>query len=225
VAFPQRFAVTLPFGACAGVALPDAAPPEAQWPAALHAGERAFAAGLPEARRASWIGGRLALRAALEAAGLSAGDAILATDRGAPRLPEGVTGSISHKADLAVAVAGRPPASVGVDLERIRPLRADISTRVLTPRERAALPAAGVQRDGQVLRAFSAKEAIYKALDPWVRRYIGFQEVEIAFGPDGALAARLALTGGEGPFAIELIELAGLAGTGHMLTVAVARPG
>jgi len=228
VAFEARFAVTLPPGACAGVALPATAPREAEWPAPLHPDERELAHGLPEARRASWIGGRLALRAALDAAGLAMNQPILATARGAPRLPPDWTASISHKADLAVAIAapaGTPRVTLGIDLEQLRPLRADISARVLTDAERAALPPAGPARDALVLRLFSAKEAIYKALDPWVQRYVGFHEAELTLGPAGEMTARLALAGGEGPFAIELHDLGDLAGPGFLLTAATARRG
>jgi len=226
VPFERRFAVTRPFGACAGVALPSTAPVEAAWPASLHPDERAFARALPEARRASWIGGRAALRAALETAGLAVNDPILATARGAPRLRAGLTGSISHKADLAVAIAapaGTPPVTLGIDLEQLRALRADISTRVLTEAERAALPPPGLARDAQVLRLFGAKEAIYKALEPWLQRYIGFQEVEVTLHPDGELTARLALPAGEGRFVIELHDLGDLPGPSLVLTAASAR--
>jgi 4'-phosphopantetheinyl transferase EntD len=50
--------------------------------------------------------------------------------------------------------------------------------------------------------SFSAKEAIYKAIDPFVRRYVGFQEVELSSptGPD--VSARLDLP--EGPFESEV---------------------
>lgn len=228
MAFETRFAVRVDVGACAGVTLPGTAPPEAEWPAALPEGERAFARGFAGGRRASWIGGRVALRAALALAGLPPVDPvepILATDRGAPRLPAGVTGSISHKPGLAVAIAGRaglPPVSLGIDLEQVRPLRTDIAPRVLTAPERAALPAAGPARDRAVLRLFCAKEAIYKALDPWVGRYVRFDEAEVTADTGGGLSARLALD--EGPFAVRLVDLGQTAGAEHILIVAVARP-
>jgi 4'-phosphopantetheinyl transferase EntD len=76
-----------------------------------------------------------------------------------------------------------------------------------------------------VLRAFCAKEAIYKALDPWVRRFVGFHEARVAFA-GGRLSASLALTRGEGPFAVELHDASGLAGSGHFLIAAsIARTG
>jgi 4'-phosphopantetheinyl transferase EntD len=36
-----------------------------------------------------------------------------------------------------------------------------------------------------LLRVFAIKEAIYKAIDPMVRRYVGFQEVELVVGEGG----------------------------------------
>ena len=207
------------------MALPQSAPPEADWPAALHAEERAFARGLTDARRASWIGGRVALRGALEAAGLPAGAPILATADGAPQLPSGSLGSISHKTGLAVAIAAAavdPAFTLGIDLELVRPLRADLSGRILTDGERAALPSPGPARDAHLLRVFSAKEAIFKALSPRVGRFIGFQEAEVLFQADGGLTAQLRLAGGEGPFALELCELPDGAGTGRIVVAARA---
>jgi len=87
----------------------------------------------------------------------------------------------------------------------VRPLRHDISRHVLTPEELAALAAldAGA-REAEVLLRFATKEAIYKALDPWVQRMVSFQEVAIARDAAGRPSARLALSGGEGPFSVEL---------------------
>jgi 4'-phosphopantetheinyl transferase EntD len=146
------------------------------------------------------------------AAGLEAPDAILATPRGAPLLPPSAVGSVSHKRTIAVALVARaatPPAAIGIDVEEIRPLHVDIARRVLTPDELAGLPPEGPARDAAVLLRFSAKEAIYKALDPWVQRFVAFEEAIVAPTPDGALTARLALTRGEGPFTVELHDARG----------------
>jgi 4'-phosphopantetheinyl transferase EntD len=220
VAFEPRFVLDLPLGICVGVSLPAG---EFALPAALHPDEEAFAGTLPEARRAGWVGGRVALRAALDRAQIEAPDPILATPRGAPLLPPGAIGSVSHKRVIAVALAARattPAATLGIDVEEIRPLRADIAARVLTPEERAALPADGPARDAAVLLRFSAKEAIYKALDPWVRRFVGFEEATVALAPGGGLAARLALPGNEGPFSVELHDARGGGDPDLILTVA-----
>ncbi len=199
-----------PFGALAVVSLPDGHddPP----PAALHPEETAYAQTLAAARRPTWIGGRVALRVALASLGAELVLPVLATERGAPRLPPGFVGSISHKPGLAVALAA--PAdearrTLGVDLELLRPLRTDIARRVLTAEELAALETAlagetGAARDREVLRRFAAKEAIYKALDPWVSRYVEFREATVVSAPDGTLTARLTLPPAEGAFRVEL---------------------
>ena len=172
--------------------------------------ERDHARGLAPARQVTWVGGRLALRAALVDLGVTAG-AMLSDDRGAPVLPPGTVGSISHKAHLAVALAA-PDAgwSVGVDLEDLTaPRRRDISTHVLTPSERQAIASLEEpRRSYEVLARFAAKEAIYKAVDRFVRRYVSFQEVTLHRSADGNLHADLRFRSGEGPFDVELAELA-----------------
>lgn len=97
-------------------------------------------------------------------------------DRGAPIVPRG-HGSIAHKAgsDRTVAAAIWSPSLVGIDLERALPPRQPIERRILTPREHAVI---GADRR-RVALAFAIKEAIYKAVDPVVRRYVGFTEVEL----------------------------------------------
>jgi enterobactin synthetase component D len=207
--FEPLFRLDLPHGRCVGVALPDDAAPDGAVPpavlAALPEGERRHVEGLPPLRRASWVGGRIALRAALADLSFDAGP-ILATARGAPSLLPGARGSISHKEDLAVGLAARVtlPSDrgaggardwhLGIDIERVGPNRADISGYVLRPEERARLPPPGDPRRDEELRfAFSAKEAIYKALDPFLGRYVSFQEVAVERRPDGTAAVALYL--------------------------------
>ncbi|MGH7297926.1 MAG: 4'-phosphopantetheinyl transferase family protein, partial [Polyangiaceae bacterium] len=127
-----------------------------------------------------------------------------ADDRGAPVLPAGLLGSISHKADLAVALLARdadPRARVGVDVEDDRPGKLDVSSRVLRDEELAALADLGEPaRGSEVLLRFSLKEAVYKALDPFVRRYVGFKEVAVTVNADGSAEVQPHLEQGEGPF-------------------------
>ena len=98
------------------------------------------------------------------------------SDRGAPIVPSG-HGSIAHKAsaDRVVAVAIAASHLVGIDVERALPPRQPIETRILTPGELARL---GTDRR-EVALVFAIKEAIYKAIDPVVRRYVAFTEVEV----------------------------------------------
>ncbi|HVZ74184.1 MAG TPA: 4'-phosphopantetheinyl transferase superfamily protein [Polyangia bacterium] len=200
-------------GRLSGVALPDEA--DAAGLAALVArlppAERVFAASLAPARRATWAGGRVALRTALAALGVDAPSAIFATPRGAPSLPAGVVGSIAHKDTLAVALAARgdaAEATVGVDLELPRAPRVDIAKRVLVERERAwidALPTPEA-RARALMTVFAAKEALYKALDPWLGRFVAFREAEISRMEAGALAGRFFSRAGERAFAITFAE-------------------
>jgi enterobactin synthetase component D len=208
----QAFARDLPFGRLVGVELPVAVDAESleAFAAALLPEERAHARGLPPGRRATWIGGRVALRAALAEVGVDAGP-LLATPRGAPLLPVGAAGSVSHKKTIAVALAARlgeaDTATLGIDVELDRAPGVDIARRVLTDGElRDVEGLAPEARARAVLVAFSAKEAIYKALDPWVHRFVSFQEVALAGLAGGALRVVPGLPADEGPFSIELHE-------------------
>ncbi|HZU81796.1 MAG TPA: 4'-phosphopantetheinyl transferase superfamily protein [Polyangiaceae bacterium] len=204
------FDLTLAHGRCVGVRLPeDDARLEALAQVALAHDERAFAERLGRLRRRTWVGGRAALREALVRSGLAA-PPCLADERGAPTLPAGIGGSISHKDDLAVALVAQGEAAVGVDVEVEvdAPHRIDIAPRVLTSSEAEELagldPAA---RAAQVLLRFSLKEAVYKALDRFVRRYVAFTEVAARPRADGGADVTLFLapgsTAGEGPFLVE----------------------
>lgn len=197
----ERFA--LGHGACVVVELAD---PQAAL-ARLPADEQRRAHELSEVRRRDFIAGRTALHLALDTAA-----PILSDDRGAPVLPAGWVGSLSHKGPRAaalVAPAGR--GHVGVDLERAIAPRLDIAERILTAREQAALP----DRGRAVTLRFAIKEAIYKAIDPYVRRYVGFTEVELEFAGDTA-AVTTAL-----PFSI---EVSWREHAGHWLATARATP-
>lgn len=171
---PERVATA--HGAVILVELPRAGEALEAALAALPAAERDHAARLGEVRRAEHVAGRTALHAALAAAGGDPAAPILPDDRGAPALPSGWVGSVSHKGDRAAAIVA--PAGdgwVGVDLERAAAPRLDIAARILTPREQAAL----ADRGRAVTLRFAIKEAIYKAIDPHLRRYVGFTEVEL----------------------------------------------
>jgi enterobactin synthetase component D len=141
--------------------------------------ERALVATFAPRRRRTWVGGRIALRAALDSAPSSP---LLADDRGAPSLPQGVVGSIAHKEPIAVALASRAAGHrVGVDVElatRLPSLR--LTSKILAAAEADDLLRGGDDdRARSLLLAFSAKEAIYKAIDPFLRRYVGFHEVRL----------------------------------------------
>ncbi|MGH7270218.1 MAG: 4'-phosphopantetheinyl transferase family protein [Polyangiaceae bacterium] len=206
-AFEPEFDRVLAHGRCVGVRLP--ASDEAVRGLAiaiLRPEEVRIAEAFPPLRRVTWVGGRVALRLALGRAGIEAPLLISSDDRGAPVLPPGIAGSITHKEHIAAALVAREAnACIGVDLEPDVVRSQDIADRVLTDGERAQLAGLDAAARGrEVLLRFSAKEAIYKALDPFVRRYVGFQEVSVSPREDGTCAVTWALRSGEGPFAIDV---------------------
>lgn len=98
-----------------------------------------------------------------------------------PVWPEGVVGSITHRAEYcAAAVASTLDfLAVGIDAEPNGQLPSGVFDRVSTPAERAALarlPDSGVHWDRLL---FSAKESVYKAWFPLTRRWLGFQDAEL----------------------------------------------
>ena len=141
--------------------------------AALRPAERAGAAGMGPQRLAAYASGRRVAHAALKALGeLSA--PVTSCGR-LPRWPAGVVGSIAHSRTLAVAVAARARQvrGVGVDLEAEGRVGERLAARVLVDAERQRFA------EAHWTLAFSAKEAVYKAVNPVVGEYLGFGDVEI----------------------------------------------
>jgi 4'-phosphopantetheinyl transferase EntD len=136
--------------------------------------EQAIAAGFGPKRRATFAAGRAVLHHLLARHGVEESFAILRDDRGAPVLPAGFTGSISHKDSIACALVSAGDARIGVDVERADAVRVDLAEKILTDPERARFTT-----PFELTLVFSLKEALYKALDPFVRRYVGFKEVAV----------------------------------------------
>lgn len=216
---------TLPHGRAVAVTLPRPNDEVAETVLArLHPEECCVARDQPPRRRTTWVGGRLALREALDGLNVTAGP-ILATDRGAPLLPPGIVGSVTHKAGaLAIAMVDYESGwHLGVDMELLHPARPGIARKVLTTAEQLRVTRLTPEEQWHaVLVHFSMKEAIYKALDPFVRRYVDFDEVSLQLDTNGRAAATLHLTRGEGPFLIE--AQAHDSGLGEVLTTARVRP-
>jgi enterobactin synthetase component D len=199
------FDLPLEHGRCVGVKLPKLPAQVDALAETLLPAERTLAAGLGEVRRRTWVGGRVAMRQALLRARIEA-PAVLSDPRGAPLLPPGVSGSISHKTQRATAIVAREPfARLGVDIEDDVVGSLDISRRVLSHQEVEELASlAPGPRAREVLLRFSAKEALYKALDPFVQRYVAFGEVSISPQVDGTTRVALHLAGNEGPFSVDV---------------------
>lgn len=204
MSFSHTFHHAAPHGVLTAISIPDTHDPVPdRILKQLHPLERDFAKGLNGYRQGQFVGGRLALRGACEQLQLKV-PAILVDDRGAPILPEGFTGSISHKRNIAVGmVACSKEGTLGVDIEDYGPPRPAIAPAVLSPKELEEIE--GLEDEARwmsILQRFSLKEAIYKALDPYVRRYVGFHEVMLQLDTNGNAHVELLLKHQEGPFQV-----------------------
>lgn len=160
--------------------------------------EEAAVAGAVAKRRREYATGRHCARLALRELGHP--DApLLSMEKGGPRWPAGVAGSITH-CDGYRAAAAAPlgaVASLGIDAEPNQPVEAHVHPFVLLPAEQAALRVLARRRPeihwDRLM--FSAKESVYKAWYPLARRWLGFQDARIDFTDDGGFDVRLLVEG------------------------------
>jgi 4'-phosphopantetheinyl transferase EntD len=152
-----------------------------------------------EKRRREFTTARMCARAALEELGFPPAP-IPTGERGEPRWPVGVVGSITHCDGYRACAVARSSeiVTVGIDAERNAALPDGLLTDIARPEElpwlrRLELESPGVHW-GRLL--FSAKESVYKAWFPLARRWLGFEDAVITVDPGaGTFAARLLVTG------------------------------
>lgn len=145
----------------------------------VHADEWRLVSSAVERRRRAFGHGRACLRLACRAAGLPEDPVGRRPDR-SPRLPAGVTGSITHTEGLVAAVVADATSgwSLGIDAERLDREVRDIADRILTPAERHATTEVDGRTDPvAMLRIFSAKESIYKSQRQLTGAWLGFDDV------------------------------------------------
>lgn len=174
-------------GLVAAVAVPEPASP-----AVLYPEEFAAVRDASEKRQGEYAAVRQCARLAFERLGLPPVAIVTGPDR-APRWPDGVVGSFTHTPGCyaAVVALGTYLAGVGVDAEPDAALPDGVGERVLSAAERhraARLPGDGPAWDRLT---FCAKEAVYKACQPLLGGWLGFDEAEVAVEPDGTLQAHL----------------------------------
>ena len=158
------------------------------WPA-----ERAATRGMVAARCREFAAGRLALRQAAGARGLSPFAVPMGADR-APVWPEGVIGSLTHSTAACLAVVGerRRLVSVGVDLEADLPLPDAIADEICGRADRGAnLGVRAGLGERFALMVFVAKEAVYKCQYPLTGSLFGFDILSVRLMPEAdAFVAR-----------------------------------
>ena len=137
-----------------------------------------------ERRRMFFALGRAAARDALGELGF-ARVAIGRGPGGEPLWPSGVVGAISHAGDLAIAVVGMRAdyVGLGVDVEELSRGPSPRAARLICrPSEMEwADVESGTER---LAMLFSAKEAVFKALYPIERVWLGFSDAELTWRPE-----------------------------------------
>lgn len=146
--------------------------------------EQSLIARSVDTRRSEFVTVRHCARVALTRLGVEPAP-ILKGEKGEPRWPAGVVGSLTHTRGYRGAVVGRTPEvrSVGIDAEPHDVLPDGVLGAISLPVERHEI--AALQGDLHWDRIlFCAKEATYKAWYPLTQRWLGFEDAHISFEVD-----------------------------------------
>ncbi|GGW79024.1 4'-phosphopantetheinyl transferase [Streptomyces lucensis JCM 4490] len=174
------------------------------WDTPLHPEEEALVARAVGKRRREFAAVRGCARRAMEKLGVPA-QAVVHGERGAPRWPAGLTGSMTHCDGYCAAALVRAGdlASLGIDAEPHGPLPDGVGSAVMLPAEAERLAHLAAQRPtvhwDRIL--FSAKESVYKAWYPLTGKWLDFTEADITLDPEpggapaGTLHAELLVPG------------------------------
>jgi 4'-phosphopantetheinyl transferase EntD len=157
--------------------------------------EEQFVRTAVESRQREFATGRACARDALTLIGRSP-VAILPGDRGEPRWPGGVVGSITHCRGYRAAAVGDSAAfaAIGIDAEPHTRLRPGVLSIIASGSEVAWVrdrlrDSPGIAWDRLL---FCMKEAAYKAWAPLVKRRFALQDLAVSMGPlDQGFTARL----------------------------------
>jgi 4'-phosphopantetheinyl transferase EntD len=158
-------------------------PPGAQ----LFLSEEAVVAGAVPERRREFTTVRYCARQALASLGYPP-VAILPTGDRDPQWTPGVVGSMTHCIGYRAAALAHAwdAAALGIDAEPHQPLPDGLSSLIVRPEEERHIALLGATHpDVHWDRiTFSAKESVYKAWFPMVRRWLGFEDASLTFEPD-----------------------------------------
>ncbi|CAM4265749.1 4'-phosphopantetheinyl transferase family protein [Pseudoalteromonas byunsanensis] len=133
-------------------------------------------------RRVEYLAGRICAKQALAKISVTGFEIDSGEDR-APVWPEGIIGSISHTQGIAMAMVTNSNSlrGLGIDIETLMPNEQEqrLQAQILHPFEAEAFKALGQHLSSPLTVVFSAKESIYKALYPSVKRFFGFDAAKL----------------------------------------------
>ena len=155
----------------------------------LYPEEEAVIARAVEKRRREFTAVRGCARRAMEKLGIPP-HPVLPGERGAPRWPDGLVGSMTHCQGYCAAalVRAEDVASLGIDAEPHDRLPEGVLEAVALPTEQSRLRR--LARSHPSLHwdrlLFSAKESVYKAWFPLTGKWLDFLEADIEIDPGAA---------------------------------------
>ena len=159
-------------------------------PAATVARYAHYVRGAVESRVDEFVSGRMMAEAALSDLGAPT-RGVGRDNQGRPEWPAGSTGSITHTEGYCAAAVGDVSeiCSLGIDVELNRPLPVGLVDEVRSPGDRCPieqLDSMGVSWSSLI---FSAKESVYKALNPLDGRWLEFHDVNVWISGSGVFRA------------------------------------
>jgi 4'-phosphopantetheinyl transferase EntD len=172
--------------------------------AVLYPGEAELVARAVDKRRREFRTVRHCARQALCQLGLPPAP-VLRGERGEPRWPAGVVGSMTHCAGYRAAAVAHSCdfSAVGIDAEPHEPLPAGVLGVIALKPEQDSLAELATADSGicwdRIL--FCAKETVYKTWFPLTRRWLGFEHATVTINPSttdpeqGTFSARLLVAG------------------------------
>ena len=145
----------------------------------LHETDRRYVSSATMMRQHAFSSGRRVARVALDRFAFPSDN--LSVCCGLPQWPEDVVGNITHTDELSACVVVETVSArgIGIDLQKVASVSKRVAQRVLLPKERDWISRTGNHEWLAVF--FCAKEAAYKAVNPVMGEFLGFQDVQLRF--------------------------------------------
>ena len=141
-------------------------------------------------RKTEHLAGRIAAVSALKSQGMTSVPGI--GINGEPLWPEGISGSITHSANVAMAIVSEN-SLMGIDCEVILDEKEAIEIKegVIEAAEDTLLQNSELTFSLALTLTFSAKESLFKALFPRVNTFMGFETARVTSLSDQTLQLTL----------------------------------